>query len=133
MNWYIAKMVFSIQSDKAPEMAQFDQQLRLISAENGMEALQRARAAGKEEENILIAETNGTLVWKFIAVEELHEVKLKDGEELSSRIHETDDAATYMQYVRQKSEEMEARLKSQPRENKSAPHWLSGRVVGEVQ
>ena len=46
MNWYVAKIVFRIVSGDGNHHAQFNEQLRLISAESEHQAFEKAAAIG---------------------------------------------------------------------------------------
>ena len=46
MNWYVAKIVFRIMSGDGNHHAQFDEQLRLISADDELQAFEKATAIG---------------------------------------------------------------------------------------
>ena len=50
MNWYLTKIVFRIVCGEGKHTPQFDEQLRVIAADNKEEAFYKARAIGKDEE-----------------------------------------------------------------------------------
>lgn len=103
MNWYIAKIVFGIQSETAQKQ-QFDEQLRLIQAETQEEAFLKARTIGLAEEDSFLNDRNKTVKWEFINVPELiHVKKPEDGMELYSQIHEMEEANAYIHVVHQKA------------------------------
>ncbi|MCI0750883.1 MAG: DUF4288 domain-containing protein [Flammeovirgaceae bacterium] len=103
MNWYISKIVFGI-SVENKNARQFDEQLRLINAENEEEALLKARMIGLAEEDSFMNDDNKRIKWEFINVAELIPLKkLEDGIELYSRIHETDEAKLYVNFIHQKA------------------------------
>jgi hypothetical protein len=111
MNWYIAKIVFQIICDEGNHTPQFDEQLRLIAAENEGEALKKARVKGINEQDQFLNTSAKNVRWQFIDVTELTEIKeLKDGVEFSSRIEETDDAGNYLYMIRQKARYIENRM-----------------------
>jgi len=112
MNWYIAKIVFNINSDGTGKK-QFDEQLRLINADSDEEALLRARTIGINEEDTFYNDKKKKVKWEFINVAELLPIKrLEDGMELYSRIHETDEGTSYINYVHQKA--ISLRLNAMP-------------------
>lgn len=103
MNWYIAKIVFRI-TNKSASRSQFDEQIRLVEARNFEEAFLKARILGIKEEDTFLNEKNETVKWEFINVSELHPVsELKDGSELHSQIHETEEASAYINLVHQRA------------------------------
>jgi len=103
MNWYISKIVFSIENKQAAK-SQFDEQLRLVSADSTEEAFMKARAIGLNEEEIFFNSNQNEVKWEFINVSEIIPMnKLEDGIELYSRIHETEEARTYINFIHQKA------------------------------
>jgi len=113
MNWYIAKIIFRISSGEGRRKSQFDEHLRLIEAANFEEAFLKARVLGLQEEASFFNDHQDLVKWEFVNVAELFPMKeLKDGLELYSQIHETEDAAPYVNYVHQKAAAMQ--LKHRP-------------------
>ena len=54
MKWYLAKLVYRIICGEGAHTPQFDEQLRLIYAEDDLHAFQKARTTGHlEEDNFL--------------------------------------------------------------------------------
>jgi hypothetical protein len=97
MNWYIVKIIFRIISGDGSHTAQFDEQLRLIGAENEHAVFERANGIGKAEQSDFLNEKKETVKWEFIAVTEInHIANLADGAEIYYRILETSDAASYI-------------------------------------
>jgi hypothetical protein len=112
MNWYIAKIVFGIQSETAQKQ-QFDEQLRLISADTQEEAFLKARMIGLNEEDSFLNDKKKTVKWEFINVPELIRVNnLEDGIEVYSQIHEMDEAHSYIDVVHQKAIALRLRTRS---------------------
>jgi hypothetical protein len=112
MNWYIAKIVFGIQSETAQKQ-QFDEQLRLISADSQEEAFLKARMIGLNEEDSFLNDKKKTVKWEFINVPELIRVNhLEDGIEVYSQIHEMDEAHSYIDVVHQKAIALRLRTRS---------------------
>src|SRR3954468_24588087 len=87
MKWYLAKIVYQIICGDGNHTAQFDEQLRLISAPDKQEALTRARELGSREEETLVNSRHQLVKWKFINVSELYRLnEWVHGAELYSRI-----------------------------------------------
>lgn len=102
MNWYITKIVFNIAAENNTK--QFDEQLRLVAAESKEEAFLKARTIGLREEDIFYNDNMKEVKWEFVNVSEIISVgKLEDGVELYSRIHETEEASSYIHLVHQKA------------------------------
>ncbi len=105
MNWYLAKIVFQINCGNGLHTGQFDEQLRLIAAENKEDAFQKAQSIGKQEEEIFINQKQQLVQWKFINVSALYKfTEMIDGAELFSRIEERDDTEEYIQIINKKAE-----------------------------
>jgi hypothetical protein len=102
MNWYITKIVFNITAESNTN--QFDEQLRLVNAENKEEAFLKARAIGLREEDTFYNDNMREVKWEFVNVAEIISLPtLEDGTELYSRIHETNEAKSYIHFVHQKA------------------------------
>lgn len=100
MKWYLAKIVYRIICGEGKHTPQFDEQLRLIFAEDDMHAFQKARIIGDVEEDSFLNDHQKPVHWKFIDVSELHPlIELVDGAEIYSRISEEDDAASYIRQI----------------------------------
>jgi hypothetical protein len=112
MNWYISKIVFGIKAENQLTQ-QFDEQLRLIQADSTEEAFLKARMIGINEEDSFLNDSNKRIKWEFINVAELASLKnLEDGMELYSRIHEAEEAKSYVHYIHQRA--ISLRLNSKP-------------------
>lgn len=112
MNWYIAKIVFGITAENK-DTKQFDEQLRLIEAETQEEAFLKSRMIGLSEEDSFVNDKNKMVKWEFINVAELTPIKkLEDGVEVYSRIHEMEEAKSYVNFIHQKA--MALRLNAMP-------------------
>lgn len=102
MNWFLAKMVFRIVCGNGNLAPQFDEQLRLIYAEDELHAFHKARLLGESD---CVKEEMESLVnvqWKFIDVTELQLLTCKtDGAEIYSVIREEPDANLYIRSIQQ--------------------------------
>jgi len=100
MKWYLAKIVYRIVCGDGNHTPQFDEQLRLIEAEDDMHAFQKARIMGDSEEDNFLNNELKPVHWKFIDVAELHPLdNLNDGLELYSKICEEEDAEAYIKSI----------------------------------
>ena len=104
MNWYIAKMVFRIITGEGNHMPQFDEQLRLIKANNEEEAFEKAQQLGREEEDSFMNQKNQLVKWAFINIPELNKLpSLSDGMEIYSKVNEYENAKRFIDTVNQKA------------------------------
>ena len=100
MKWYLAKIVYRIICGDGNHTPQFDEQLRLVQAEDYMHAFQKARIMGETEEDNFLNNNQKPVHWKFIDVSELHPLdNLVDGVELYSKICEEENAAQYISSI----------------------------------
>jgi hypothetical protein len=105
MKWYLAKMVYRIVCGEGNHTAQFDEQLRLITADDEEEAFEKACNMGKKEQESFLNQKNELVRWQFVNVPELYRLsKLIDGAEIYSRINEVEDAFAYTTFVNRKAE-----------------------------
>jgi hypothetical protein len=113
MNWYIGKIIFRITANNTDHKPQFDEQLRLIMADNQEEAFLKARMIGISEEDSFINDKNNLVKWEFINVSELIKLPgLEDGVEVHSRIYEMEEETSHVNFVHQKA--ITLRLNSRP-------------------
>lgn len=96
-NWYLVKIVFRIICGDGSHTPQFDEQLRLIHAEDELHAFQKARRLGEREQDYFLNAVEKPVRWKFIDISELHKLdKLIDGAEVYSKINEEENADIYI-------------------------------------
>jgi len=103
MNWYMAKIVYRIFCGNGLHTPQFNEQLRLIAAEDPLHAFYKARLIGERETT---PTTNNAVAvkWKFIDVTEILPIeKMSDGAELWSSTNEDKDADAYIRNTQQKA------------------------------
>lgn len=94
MNWYLVKLVFQIVNDNGT--AQFDEQMRLIQADELPWAIEKARVLGWLEQS---ADAQHT--WQFIDVADIRRVEaLEDGIQLCAHTIEVENAADYIHLTR---------------------------------
>ncbi|HEU4901128.1 MAG TPA: DUF4288 domain-containing protein [Flavisolibacter sp.] len=104
MNWYVTKIIYQIICGQGEHTAQFDEQIRLISASDETEAYGKIEVTGYAEEEVFCNDKQELVQWKFIGVAELYKLShLIDGAEIYSRITEVEDARLYIHGVRQKA------------------------------
>jgi Domain of unknown function (DUF4288) len=105
MNWYLTKIVFRIICGTGNHIAQFDEQLRLVSAKSKEDAFYKAQQLGKQDEEIFLNHKQKPVQWKFINVCEIYKLgELMDGAELYSRLNETENAGIYIEMVNKKAD-----------------------------
>jgi hypothetical protein len=103
--------MFNIHIEGEENHSQFDEQIRLIESHSYDTAFQKARNIGKHEETIFLNQGNKKVAWKFIDVVELFPLQeFKDGEQLFSITHEEQHAPSFINFIREKS--MEIQVKS---------------------
>jgi hypothetical protein len=97
MNWYIAKIVYQIVSGRVAHKPQFDEQFRLIKADELDWAWEKAQVIGRLEENAFFNQKKEFVEWKYIAVEDVMKIDaLEDGAQLYARTEEPCDMHEYI-------------------------------------
>lgn len=100
MKWYIAKIIFKISRADKSVHSQFDEQFRLISAEDLQSATIKAEQIGLTEEETFEDENRIKVFWNYIGIENIFEVdNIKDGVQLYSLTSEQEEPDQYIRYV----------------------------------
>ncbi len=103
MNWYLVKLIYSLDGCDNTTNAQFDEQLRLINANNEEGAYFKAKQMGKQFQSSFTTENGNLLSFNFIDVSEVIKVEqLTDGVEIYSNTIETHDKKSFIHSVLQK-------------------------------
>jgi hypothetical protein len=104
MHWYIVKIVYEIICGDGRHTAQFDEQLRLVEAENLTDALQQGISIGQLEAVDFQNAQQLLVQWKFFAVPEIIPISnMMHGAELYSRIREVDHVQQYKEVLLQRA------------------------------
>ena len=107
MKWFLAKLVFRIVCGSGNHTPQFDEQLRLIYAEDELHAFHKARLLGEGEGIQHEMESLVNVTWKFIDVTELHLLACDtDGAEIYSVIKEEPDANLYIRSIQKSATQL---------------------------
>lgn len=107
MNWYLSKLVFRIHNESVNIPAQFDEQWRLLEAENDEAAIDKAMDLGKKENETFINRKGDRIHWEFLYVTDLVPFgKPIDGAELFSRIEQPDNERLYLQSLESKARDL---------------------------
>ena len=109
MKWYLAKIIYRIICGDGIHTPQFDEQLRLIQAEDDFHAFQKARIIGEKEEDNFLNDHSKPVHWKFIDITELHPLNdLIDGAAIYSQIIESNDAIKLIRQINERSKYLHA-------------------------
>ncbi len=92
MKSFTAQIIYRIECEGQPT-DQYEEQWRLVYADDAVRALAQAREAGKQEEATFIDRQGRTMCWRMIAVKDLQPIELKNGGLLFSMVHEASVAA----------------------------------------
>lgn len=83
---------------------QFDEQVRLVSADSKEEALLKARIIAIGEEDFCLRQENNQVTWEFINIPEIVEVRTpEDGKQLTSRTIETESPEDFIREVHERA------------------------------
>jgi hypothetical protein len=99
-NWYIVKLVFGIEHQDSKAEIQFDEQWRMIMAEDNAEAFKKAMTIGIDESES-ITKLDGTIVnWKFLTITDIIPFSAEsDGSEIFSRVETPDNHEYYKRSI----------------------------------
>ncbi|TKC09022.1 DUF4288 domain-containing protein [Pedobacter frigoris] len=105
MKWFLVRYIYEIISGDGGYRVQFDEQLRLISADTGNDAICKAEGMA-DDFHPPFRNYKGELVeWKFICIAGLHEIQTPtDGAEVTSILHEPHDALDFRAQIDKRKE-----------------------------
>lgn len=89
MGSYTAQIVYRIECD-GQHTDQYEEQWRLVFAENDEAALVQAKLAGQAEETTFIDRHGRAICWRMLAVKDLQPIELVNGGLLFSQVREVD-------------------------------------------
>lgn len=92
MRSFTAQIIYRIECEGLPT-DQYEEQWRLIYADNEEQALAIAREMGKNEDATFIDRHGRTMCWRMLAVKDLQPVELKNGGLLFSMVREAEMVA----------------------------------------
>jgi hypothetical protein len=108
MNWYLTKIIYRIICGDGNHTPQFDEQLRLVSANTADEAFRKSCRIGLQEEETFYNQQSQLVQWQFINVVEIYAIdEHTDGAEIFSQIKEADNAEDYCKFVHHKAAVMQ--------------------------
>jgi hypothetical protein len=100
MNWYLVKLVYQVMRQADENQPQFDEQWRLIRADEVEWAYEKASTLGRLEESSFLNHRQEQVLWKFVAVAEIYGIgELTDGFQLFSKTEEPSDTQAYLHQV----------------------------------
>ena len=104
MKWYLAKFVYQVVSGDGNHAPQFDEQLRLIRADEFDWAKEKAGILGRLGECSFVNDRKETVTWKFINVVDICPIhSMQDGDEIYSSTAEPKDVRAYLKVVHAKA------------------------------
>jgi hypothetical protein len=110
MNWYLVKLIFSIDRADKKNKSEFDEQLRLISAGSMADAYLKGKMLGQKLQGGFYDENHARVVWSFVDVPEVIQLDgIEDGAEVYSSTHETEEKENFINSVRRKGMAIQAR------------------------
>ncbi len=104
MKWYLVKLVYQVVSDEGAHTPQFDEQLRMIRAEELDWAREKAKVLGQIGAFTFLNNRKEEVKWKFIDVVDICEIgEIEDGVQLYSTTEEPDDVTSYLNLISAKA------------------------------
>jgi hypothetical protein len=105
MNWYLVKLVFQVLRGEGAHTRQFDEQVRLIQADEVNWAYEKATVIGWLEQRCFLTDRNQKVEWKFIDVAEVQQIpNPEDGVLLSSSTEEPENAEAHIKLIKEKAQ-----------------------------
>jgi hypothetical protein len=109
MKWYLVKLVYQVVSGDGAHTPQFDEQLRMIRAEELDWAREKAKVLGQIGAFSFLNNRKEEVNWKFIDVVDICEIgEIEDGVQLYSTTEEPDDVPSYLNVVNAKAKRIYA-------------------------
>ena len=109
MKWYLVKLVYQVVSGNGAHTPQFDEQLRLIRAEELDWAREKAKVLGQIGAFSFFNNRQEEVNWKFIDVVDICEVgEIEDGAQLYSTTEEPADVPSYLNVMSAKAKRIRA-------------------------
>ncbi|MBA3827598.1 MAG: DUF4288 domain-containing protein [Taibaiella sp.] len=87
MNTFVAQIIYSIECEGMPT-DQYEEEWRLVYADNNTSALNEAQSIARNEEATIIDRHGRTVCWRLLAVKDLQPVNVENGALLFSAIRE---------------------------------------------
>lgn len=101
MNWYLTKLVFQVRSGAGAHAPQFDEQWRVIRADEVAWAHEKATVLGRLDESSFLNNEQEKVKWTFIEVADIiHIGEFKDGEQIFSATEEPTNPESYIQSLK---------------------------------
>lgn len=113
LQWFLAKLVFQISVDGKDHTPQFEEQFRLIKADELAWAVEKATIIGRMDENNFLNTRQQRVYWKFIeTVDVLPLDGINDGMELYVQTEEPENVNSYIEIVKSKARRLTDKLKN---------------------
>lgn len=104
MKWYLVKLVYQVVSGNGAHTPQFDEQLRLIRAEELDWAREKAKVLGQIGAFSFLNNRKEEVNWRFIDVVDICEIgEIEDGAQLYSTTEEPQDVPSYLNIIKAKA------------------------------
>lgn len=85
MRTYASQIIFSIKCD-GKFTGQYDEQWRLVFADDEQTAIEQSKDIGKEEGKVMVDRHGRTICWEMIAIKDIQELELGHGALLTSKV-----------------------------------------------
>ncbi len=107
MNWYLVKIMFQIICGNGNHKPQFEEQLRIVLANDAEEAIAKTNSVALQEEEAFMNQSNQLVQWKLIAITDIYPLQTGvDGAALFSKISEEENAAMFIHAIKLRSKDM---------------------------
>jgi hypothetical protein len=107
MKMFLVKLIFNVRIGSTSDV--FDEQTRIIKANDELDAFIKAKALGRAEEEVFVNDKNEEVRWKFIDVLRIFDLsENSDGEQIYS-ISLKEEPEQYISFVHRSSQQLQVK------------------------
>ncbi len=113
LHWFLAKIVFEIKIEEQSSAPQFEEQFRLIKADELDWAIEKATILSKMEACSFLNDRNQKVEWEFVEIVELLPLDgIDDGMQLYTQTEEPENVNSYIEVIKKKAKRLNDKLRT---------------------
>lgn len=117
LHWFLVKIIFEIKIEGRNSAPQFEEQFRLIKADELEWAIEKATILSKMEESAFLNDRNQKVEWEFVKIVELLPLEgIDDGMQLYAQTEEPENVNAYLEVIKRKANQLTDKLKKRKSE-----------------
>lgn len=127
LKWYVAKIVYQVLVGNGTHTPQFDEQYRLIRADEVSWAWEKAQVLGRLGETSFDNNTGEKVQWKYINVSDVCAIsEIEDGAQIYAQTEEPFNAGEYIALTHARADRLKDVAQQSPRsENTPWSRWTA--------